>query len=130
MSFLASVPGHIADADVRLVVDDVAHALAVGDGRVARASAYRSKAPMSTTARPSPLPSFRRGKARWSVAGTPALSPASMHGLPASSASVFVGPPLFRKGPSRGAMGWAAVPTMSGLTPPKPVLPVPSPIRL
>ena len=39
--------------------------------------AYRSNAPMSTIATPLKLPSFLRAKPgpRWSVGGTPALSP-------------------------------------------------------
>ena len=71
---------------------------------------YRSNAPMSTTAMPLPLPSFLRGKPkpRWSVGGTPALSPASMAGLPASRAWVLVGPPLLASGPSFGSIGLTA----------------------
>src|SRR5262249_3083013 len=72
---------------------------------------YRSKAPMSMTALPSPLPSLRRGKPgpRWSVVSglpvtgsTALLSPWSIAGLPARSAIVCVGPPLFRTTPSLG----------------------------
>ena len=36
LALLALGLGHVADADARLVVDDGAHALAVGDGRVGR----------------------------------------------------------------------------------------------
>ena len=36
--FLPSFLRHVADADARLVVEDGAHALAVGDGRVGRAA--------------------------------------------------------------------------------------------
>src|SRR5581483_9942669 len=41
---------------------------------------------------------------RWSVLGQPALSPASMAGLPARRAWVGVGPPLSWSGPSFGSV--------------------------
>ena len=54
-----------------------------------------------------------------------------MAGLPTRSLWVWVLPPLFCRGPSFGSMGLMLSPTMSPLTPlVKPVLPVPSPIRL
>ena len=61
---------------------------------------------MSHLAVPSLLPSDGRAKPRWSVGkSVPALSrqppgsPASIAGLPATRAWVWVGPPLFFKGP-------------------------------
>ena len=41
---------------------------------------------------------------RWSVSGQEALSPASMAGLPGSSAWVSMGPPLSCKGPRSGSV--------------------------
>src|SRR5437016_13014218 len=46
-----------------------------------------------------------------------ALSPALMAGLPGKSAIVWVGPPLLARGPSRGLIGAAVVPTRSPLLP-------------
>src|SRR5262245_21966761 len=43
-----------------------------------------------------------RATARWSVAWQLAGSPALIAGLPAASAWVFVGPPLFASAPSSG----------------------------
>src|SRR5262245_8390898 len=48
---------------------------------------------------PSP---WGRRTPRWSVAGAPAAAPASIAGLPASSACVCVLPPLAASGPRRG----------------------------
>src|SRR5262245_56930248 len=79
-----------------------------------------SKAPMSGWA--------SREKPRWSVAGAPALLPASMAGLPASRAFVWVGPPLSPSEPSFGSSFAPPVPVRS--VPPKPVEPSVSPIRL
>lgn len=59
---------------------------------------------MSQTAVPSPLPSWGREMPRWSLAGQPVLSPASMAGLPESRAWVRVGPPLAWRGPRRGSV--------------------------
>src|SRR5207249_8861195 len=53
-----------------------------------------SYAPMSI------IPPTIRANPRWSVAGASVLSPASMAGLPQSSAWVKVGPPLFWSGPN------------------------------
>ena len=63
--------------------------------------------------------------------GAPLLSPWSMAGLPARRAWVLVGPPLYARRPSLGLMGFMDVPTLSPFVPStKPVLPLPSPIRL
>ena len=67
---------------------------------------------MSQVAVPLPSPSTGRGAPRWSVAGQAALSPASMAGLPASSAWVQVPPPLSASAPSLGS--W---PVMSPVPP-------------
>src|SRR5215510_8040566 len=65
---------------------------------------------MSQRATPSLFPSIDLGNPRWSVKiFTPKLSwqprgsPASIAGLPGSSACVWVGPPLFCSGPSLGS---------------------------
>src|SRR5262245_14046292 len=79
-------------------------------GRTAPASVvttvFRSNAPMSQMAVGSAPPSTGRWNPRWSVAGHPTLVPASMAGLPGSSAWVSVGPPLFWSGPSSGLVAF------------------------
>lgn len=60
-----------------------------------------SNAPMSMMAMPLPLPSCGRATPRWSVAGAPALLPASMALLPGKRACVGVCPPLFLRIGSR-----------------------------
>ena len=62
-----------------------------------------STAPMSQRATPSPLASQGRENPRWSFAGHPALSPASMAGLPPGMLCVWVGPPLSASGSRSGS---------------------------
>src|SRR3990172_6786730 len=58
---------------------------------------------MSQMAPRTASPSIGRATPRWSVAGQPALAPASMAGLPARSACVWVVPGGLRaRGPRRG----------------------------
>ena len=92
---------------------------------------------MSHRAVPSLLPSTFRGKPRWSVCkSAPELSwqplglPASIAGLPATRARVWVGPPLFFRGPRICAS--ETLGTMSvgpGVKPVTPALPL-APNRL
>ena len=75
-------------------------------------------------------PSGAGATPRWSVAGTSALSPRSMAGLPASRAWVW-SPAVVGERAELRVDGVLLVPTRSPLTPlVKPVLPVPSPMRL
>src|SRR5262249_15464632 len=89
---------------------------------------------MSQTAVPVTLPSCGRATQRWSVGGHPTESPASMAGLPASSACVWVGPPLFCNGPSFGSMALRSpappklqLPSLSRLCPWEVMAPLQSP---
>ena len=93
-----------------------------------------STAPMSHRAVPSLLPSTFRGKPRWSVCkSAPGLSrqplglPASIAGLPATRACVWVGPPLFFKGPricASETLGTISVgPGVKPVTPALPLVP-------
>src|SRR5919202_2621273 len=89
-----------------------------------------SRAPMSQTAVPSPLPSTGRLAPRWSVLSTglaaqTLLSPASMAGLLASRAWVRVGPPLSARVGLR-----TVVKTLAGATVWSPVPPVGQPVPL
>src|SRR5262245_46171415 len=104
---------------------------------------FASTAPMSTVWTASGSAESRmRAKPvpRWSVIGvasvnggdtTNELSPASIAGLPVSSARVWVGQPLSASGPSLGSIGGRAGPTgFPRISSAMPVRLVPSPIRL
>src|SRR3712207_4524500 len=59
---------------------------------------------MSQLAVPLASPSWGRATPRWSIVGHPVLAPASIAGLPTSSAWVLAGPPLSWSGPSLGSV--------------------------
>ena len=87
----------------------------VAPGKIAGSVSSQSVPPTDSASKPSPSTSAprnskapmslarARGKPRWSAAGAAPSSPASIAGLPAVRACVWVGPPLFASGPSSGS---------------------------
>ncbi len=72
-----------------------------------------------------------RGTPRWSVSVVAMPLPPSSAGLPASSAMVWVGPPLLARVPSFALIGFEEVPTWFPWLPlPMPYICDPSPMRL